>query len=396
MRVRLFLIALLALLGGCSSAYQLSGRLVKDAAPPPTAVSIGLAADSQLQTFEASAPVLGMSGEAEDWFTEVALRPPALNWSSRSMLWTHLEKLKARGAKAIFYIGDGANNGCSDEFSDGLPLRPTSYTIADRQKLGVLPLLALFRREAGIPIFFILGNHDFLGAGNTSHLGKRTKLCTDNSAVGTDLLVTKWEAMELVDSFNQESARNSEFGYRSNLQAGRAATKAACETAIHQARQKGCFLAATLDHVSPAGKIQFLLVDSNDFADVSQSAPAITRTYGYEYEGLRGAVSFQEDTGTLRSQSAWFRENGSAPVDMRLALMHYPLHLLRKTLPLVGPISAQSQAITDLFTESESGTRSAKQRDAFLLTAHTHDERLNERWTTLKTRCRIRRSGGAS
>ena len=135
-----------------------------DQALPDSGLRIGFVADSQLQTRSNYHRVGGYRGVIEDAAVQGAIRPPALDWSARAMLRSDLAKLAEQGAKVIFFLGDGANNGCYDEFARGF---------ADSEKLApndasVLSLLAEFRQKTRIPVYFVIGNHDILGAGSTS------------------------------------------------------------------------------------------------------------------------------------------------------------------------------------------------------------------------------------
>jgi hypothetical protein len=381
MMKRLIALSCLALMSACTApAYQLSGPV--SAAPPAPrepGLTIGVVADSQLNTFAATKPVEYMKGWREDWLTGVALRSPALNWSARSMLWTHLSELKSRGAKAIFYVGDGANNGCRDEFVEGSGTAPTS--LSGRNRLGILPLLKLFSDENGIPIFFVLGNHDFLGAGNTSHIGLRKDLCSDPPRA-EDILIDKFEAMSLVDDFNRRSAVKAGFRYRSNLELqGRGEVEKRCSAAMHQARQPGCYLAGILDAEVGGQAVQFLFVDNNDYVDVSRSVPARFAEKGLEYEGMRGAISFSSED----SQTKWFNRNAFDRVPIRIAVMHYPLVDLRKNLGFLR-LSKKTQQVSNLFTLEDTTGRAAKQADAFVISAHTH-KKTSARGSRWMTRC---------
>src|SRR5690242_9457795 len=76
---------------------------------------IGVLADSQLQTRTNYRHVPGYRSPLADELVPVAMRPPALDFTARALLLENLWMLKRNGAAAIFYLGDGANNGCEDE-----------------------------------------------------------------------------------------------------------------------------------------------------------------------------------------------------------------------------------------------------------------------------------------
>jgi hypothetical protein len=376
-------LAALALLTGCVTgpARDLSG-IVKSGAPGSDAqpLSIGIVADSQFQTLGNFDNVRFYKGRFEDAAVWVSIRPPALDATSRSLLRTHLETLRARGAKAIFFLGDGANNGCLDEFSVD-STRPGEE--------GVLRILDEFRTLKQIPIYFVLGNHDFLGAGSTSHSERRKTFCRETRAGYSNRPLSKLEVIRAVDAFNRKNSFDG-WSYHSSLGDG-AATERACGTnPALQARTHGCYLAARVDYRSGGPAVQFILLDSNDWVDVSPSR------LGYiDQEGLRGAMSFHdEDSFELPSQTRWFERNAAEPVAMRVAMTHYNVSALRKKVPFFGAIADYTQRFMDLFTVP-GAPRAINQDAAYVVSAHTHNPEHKERTTPIKVICDKTRRGCA-
>lgn len=375
MRLWILATAALALLGGCVSgpAKDLSG-LVKSGAPDGGAqpLSIGIVADSQLQTLGNYENVAGYRGRFEDAAVWVSIRPPAVDATSRSLLRTHLETLHRRGAKAIFFLGDGANNGCFDEFS---------IESANPGEEGVLRILDEFRTAKGIPVYFVLGNHDFLGAGSTSQSRRREIFCSEDREGRSNRPLSKLDVIRAVDDFNRKNAFAG-WSYDSSLGDG-AATQRACGTVPDvQHRVPGCYLAARVDYRAGGPAVQFILLDSNDWADVSRSG--VRR---FDQEGLRGAMSFHDDDSMeLPSQTRWFERNAAEPVAMRVAMTHYDVSGLRKKFPLVGAIANYTQRFMDLFT-APGAPRAVNQDAAFVVSAHTHNPAHRERSARIKVKC---------
>lgn len=326
---------------------------------PQSGLRIGLVADSQLQTRSNYNRVRGYRGELEDAAVQGAIRPPALDWAARAMLRSDLDELARQGAKVIFFLGDGANNGCYDEFARGF---------ADGEKLppneaSVLSLLRDFREKTRIPVYFILGNHDILGAGSTSALRSRKRFC--ESKLAPNRHVTKFEAMEWTETFNQGNAGLPNAGiYRSNWTGNAATISRNCGTPRdEQDKRRGCYLAATVDVMNEGRKTQFLLLDTNDWADVVTLLPF------YQQKGARGAMSFQDRNG-ITSQTTWFNDNASQQVDMRIALSHYDIVGLRSQA-LALKFSKKSQRYVELFTDGHLPARPIQNR-AYVVTGHTH------------------------
>jgi len=336
--------------------------LVQPGEPLPQAgLRVGFVADAQIQTRSNYNRVTGYKGPIEDSQVQGAIRPPALDWAARSMLRSDLAQLAAEGARMIFFLGDGANNGCYDEFAlgfeDGANVAPNDES--------VLALLDRFRRTSGVPIYFILGNHDILGAGSTSNVDARKRFC--KSERGPNRYITKFEAMQWTESFNRGNASLADAGaYRSNLAGNEDAIRRNCGGAqVVQDRRRGCYLAATVDLSIDGRKAQFLLLDTNDWADV------VTLFPGYEQKGARGAMTFR-DQGEVLSQTSWFDANASQPVAVRLALSHYDVGGLRNQLPGLT-FSNKSQRYMNLFTKGED--RAAPiQTHGYVVTGHTHTE----------------------
>ena len=263
------ILGLLLLSAGVAGAAEpprhISGQLSEAAAPEESSgPKIGVVADSQLQTRTNYAVVRGYRGEIEDWAVPVSIRPPALDWAARSLLRSHLAQLRAEGAEAIFYLGDGANNGCHDEFAAGFnesgPLPPPNDQ-------GLLALLNEFRDDAKIPVFFVLGNHDLLGAGSTGDTGRRTAFCSDGK--GGNPPLTKTQVIRLVNTFNRANAPFSPaWTYTSNFDE-RAIERSCGADPARQHRSWGCYLAGRVDYRGSVAA-QFLLLDTNDWVNVSE------------------------------------------------------------------------------------------------------------------------------
>jgi hypothetical protein len=338
----------------------LSRAIVAPEQLPNTGLRVGFVADSQIQTRSNYNRVRGYRGKIEDIAIQGAIRPPALDWAARSMLRRDLTQLAASGAKIIFFLGDGANNGCYDEFALGFADNATPRP----NETSVLGLLAEFRRTSGIPVYFILGNHDILGAGSTSDVGKRKKFCEPE--VSPNRYISKLEAMKWTDAFNRGNAGLPNAGhYHSNWDEAVLSRHCGSDSAKH-ARTPGCYLAAKVDTMIDGRSAQFLLLDTNDWDDVAASGLPF-----WQQEGIRGAMTFQDyPERAIVSQTTWFDENASQQVALRVALSHYDVGGLRYQI-LGRVFSQKSQMYLNLFAD---GRKPAKplQAQAYVVTGHTH------------------------
>lgn len=381
-------------LGGCTTT-RLSGSIIpRQNAPASLGLAIGILADSQFQTRQAFRQVRFFKNPRMDRWIDVTMRPPALDWAARSMVRAQLERLRTNHVEAVFFLGDGANNGCRDEFADGYGLPPGNKTV-EANSQGVLAVLEEFRKRSNIPVFFVLGNHDFLGAGTTSERKYRKPLCEDprgepdyrreakawpgqaSGDSGANPPLTKYEVMALIDRFNRESAalepRN--WRYRSNFENGSAATvRAACEepsgkSPESQHLRPGCFIAATLDLTRNGTSVQFLLIDTNDCGNnvAIQLIPGLPMKH-WAAEGVFGCVSYIGK----QSQVGWFKNNTAAPVAMRVGLTHYNVAHLRSSSLLRWAMRGR-EGLIDLFADKDKQPE-ARQISAFLISGHTHTQ----------------------
>lgn len=123
-----------------------------------------------------------------------------------------------------------------------------------------------------------------------------------------------------------------------------------------------------------AKRYRFVLLDTNDYADVSRNR--VLRWGGNtalttDFEGLRGAISFREAT----SQTSWLaeqgrktREAGQRP-DVLVALTHYNIRDLRRMVKV--PLSRKTQLLGNVFVDQAGAFYGER---AFVVSAHTHTE----------------------
>lgn len=374
-----------ALLGAAPAPAQPEGRVAISGPIRKMAVNpapgeiplIGIVADSQLQTRVQNAEIpIWRDARSDTYLEDVTIRPPALDWSARYLLEAHLKRLVQGGAKAIFFLGDGANNGCHDEFLNGFGTRAKM----EENDRGVLRLLEDFRLESGVPVYFVLGNHDFLAAGSTSQVkSARRPLCDDEpNKPGANQPLSRYEVIKAIDEFNRANA-----GFADGFAADYVSTFGS-EMRQHclgsnappiknEHRRRGCHYAAVLDFPNSRAPVaQFFLVDTTDYVDVMPFKP-----FGKQLESVRGATSFKSPL----SQTAFFRRHAdrAGRIPLRFALMHYPVNALTlRRAPIVGKllgVPGYSQRFLDLFVADpgDGAPPRLRQQDGFVLSGHTHE-----------------------
>lgn len=301
-------------------------------APPDTRARVGFVADTQFNTVHAQ-QTMYRRGLVDSISTfEVAIRPPTLDYSSHYLLRSIVGKLvQEKQVEVIFFLGDGANNGCHDELLGPTPhRRDTRRPALDPEQSpteGVLTVLRSLRAKHHVPIYFVLGNHDVLGAGNMAfNQTARRNLCNLRGRAGNEAL-TKLAVMRSVHAFNEENrslglAAADRWTYADSWDEPRLALD--CGGSRRQHKRRGCFLAATV--VDRKHRLEYLLTDSTDYSDV--------RFLRTAFAGGRGAISWR----TRRSQVAWFEDwtefvDASSPGPLgRVVLSHYPINSFKPFL----------------------------------------------------------------
>ncbi len=344
-------------LGGCARAryHPEPPPALADCAITPTWTAkpgrFAVVSDSQFNTLHSSYRSI-YRRRPLDRFIDVAIRPPALDLVSHFLLRSILGKQVEAGAEVIFYLGDGANNGCQDELVgrrevDGID--------------GIFTVLRQARARYGVPIFFVLGNHDYLGAGNTSAwLATRHALCNVDRD-GDNAPLTKFEVMREIHAFNRESAvmqphwRYSDSWDEARLR--RACNGGKRDRPRNQHLRRGCYLAARLGD-DRDGR-EYLLLDANDYGDVPASM---------FFAGRRGGTSFRRLPGPV-AQTRWLVESADPEATLRIVLSHYNVD----TINAADGRGAAHQRLGRLLLPQRS----------LWLSAHTHHTNVRRFSTTL-------------
>jgi len=278
----------------------------------PGVLKIGLLSDSHFQTTKSTRKVKYQKGKFEDTIVESALRPAALNYLSKYLLRYFLMKLKAE-VDLIIYLGDGANNGCKDEVD------------------GIIEELIEFRKREKLPVFYVIGNHDYLGAGNTALMDERIQLCNESLPDIKDIqnkdiqsiegvnLIDKYRLIEMASNFNR--GNNEIFGlkalYVDNFSEDKNKVKGACYLGAQdqqQHKKEGCFLVGKVIYKNS----EILFMDSSDYAGFKTFDTFFRDVLDTEYYGAVGFIS--------NKQIEWIEQkinsNPKSP-DYRIVATHY-------------------------------------------------------------------------
>ncbi|MFQ5489030.1 MAG: hypothetical protein ACE5ET_11380, partial [Gammaproteobacteria bacterium] len=295
-------------------------------------IKVGLLADTRNATEQNLGTLTTTEGKSATPDASTR-RPPALNHLAPDMLAYALRRLiDEEQVDVIVYLGNGAESGCSDE------LRMT-FDILEQFRDGQGT-----RHGKPTPIFYVIGNHDYLGGGYTPAMPERNRLCFDSLVSLTTELntpVDKLRLMTMAHEFNQanfdglNSAILNNWRYADNYNERR--LYQACvvnDKNRYQHIKAGCYLAGKLVYKDGS---EILLVDSSDYHDeASYFNPS---NFKKEWYGLSGWISslMESDAAVecgqlneaIVSQARWYQcQQGSKQPPVRIITAHYPLKSL--------------------------------------------------------------------
>lgn len=305
---------------------------------PPVAggesLRIGLLADTQVTTKEATSGYLFRTMHA-DAVENVAVRTTAQEALAVEHMRYLLRDVVARQPDVVLYLGDGANSGCLDELD------------------AFFGALGDERARSAVPVFFVVGNHDYLATGNQASPDQRALACGGKPHVDKAALVARAAA------FNRESAALAQSagvvtGYVDSLPAVTTEAGRGCRSDEAAQHANGCFYAAVLAFDKHGRTGDLVLVDTSDYRDLGFNPAVPGGPTWMEFRGLRGGVSYKAG-----GQNAWILGAlGSTPKDRRFFASHYPTADLNwKNLP--------SGRLGDLLATHGSNV---------WLSAHTHEK----------------------
>jgi hypothetical protein len=313
------------------TCFILTGCVVEPRKQAAFPIKIGLLADSQI-TSQNGFSDFHYRSKFADTLVNVSIRPPALEcFLAEEMLQIALNKLTQdpygdkRGVDVILYLGDAANSGGADEIET------------------VLTILARYRDQTGIPIFILIGNHDYLGAGNIVTPGIRFALLNRTGQPDNPAL-TKYEVLKKFSEFNHGNNRlpTNPFRYVDNLDA--------LEKNKNLDHRTGLYLSGILTY-KEEGKshVDIFLLDSSDYKD----APVWSEAANVGFYGVIGSVSFKNEP-LFVSQTSFLKQfaRASSP-QFRFLASHYPKDFLdRITFAKPGQVPLDATNLAWAVTET--------------------------------------------
>ena len=271
-------------------------------------IKIGLLADSQI-TSPDSTPGCVYRNKGTDKKQEESIRPPALEHLGTEVLKIALDKLSEEDEKGdkvdvIIYLGDGANSGGEDEIE------------------RFFEVLTEHREKTKIPMFMVIGNHDYLGAGNTPNEAERllllNRLTVDEKPPDRyNRPLSKYQVLQKISEFNRDVnylSPKTMFKYMDNRDS-------LDENLDHKT---GLYLAGHLVYSerNEGDDVEIFLADTSDYQNIPVK-PEILKLGVY---GWVGSISSKDKSDAKRvSQIDCYFENDWAlrSPDFRFIASHY-------------------------------------------------------------------------
>ena len=313
------------------------------ASRPVFPLTIGVLADSQITTVQ-GAWDYGMRRKYADRLASVAIRPPAVEYLSGLMLDRFLKSLEQEKVDVILYLGDGANSGCKDELDK------------------VFAILDTARKRSGIPSYYVIGNHDYMGTGNQVKSSIRAKLCSGDGI--SNPAETKLQVLARISAHNAgNESLDKFFDYKEALtkSASRfAASECGDDDNTHYTYRQ---TARLVSKAGSASLVELFLLDTSDYRDVWFKPTVSADATGCEILGgwgAKGSVSYEKNS--KGSQIDDFVQAASANPDFRLMASHYRPTNLNALVPFGMSGSLVRDALGDLLSKG----------DNVWLSGHTH------------------------
>ncbi len=322
-------------------------------------IKIGLLADTQI-TSPNSTPDSIYRNKSSDKTVEVAIRPPALEYLAPQVLKIALDKLskeddKGKKVDVILYLGDGANSGGEDELE------------------SLFNALSEHRNETKIPTFMVIGNHDYLGAGNVSNEGERMLLVNriaadENPPSRYNRPLSTYQVLQKISRFNADAnflSPATNFKYADN--------RDSLDANLNH--RTGLYLAGHLLY-SASGKdnVEIFLADTSDY----QNMPIKPEAMKLGFYGWEGSISSKDKSGKNKPAQidSYFKNNWaiSSP-DFRFIASHYhPDNLDRKRFVAGMP--------EDIFFELENTVHGVFETADSLLFGQRYSNQYLDRWVS--------------
>lgn len=281
-----------------------------------SALKIGLVADTQVTTRERTGYYLFRTFGA-DVVANVAVRTTAQEHLAVRHLELSLYDVMRTSPDVVLYLGDGANSGCNDELD------------------GFFDALSKARTYWKVPIFFVIGNHDYLATGNQTGRAQRRLACGESANYATKQNIVQ-RAAEFNriswESFAKEKGLFTSYDDSLDVMT---ASNSGCYVVEEDQDREGCFYSAVVSYERGGRRGAFVLLDTSDYRDLKRLPEWAFLGPLASVRGLHGGVSYRRG-GQIAWVSAHLPEDADA--GQLFIASHYPSTALsrkrRKPSPL--------------------------------------------------------------
>lgn len=291
----LVLLSTIFLYGFCSE--KLTAPVRNDL--PAFPLKIGIVADSQLTTKKETFGHFSRTAFA-DGIARYGIRPSALEHLAPEMLDQFVARLVKKKVDLILFLGDAANSGCTDEINK------------------VMAILKKYQKK--VPVFMVIGNHDYLGMGVTTNASVRFKSCQTQAKQNPPL--NKYQVINIFSKFNKANSKyhKGKFTYRDSMQAMKQKYR---KYKTGQNDHYNYYLAGLLEYKTKnKAKVQFMFVDTSDYKDLSVDYRIGRKSSKNRMEmyGNKGAISYKLPNSQLKYLK---RIAGPGEPEYRILVSHY-------------------------------------------------------------------------
>ncbi|MCG7530748.1 metallophosphoesterase [Psychrobium sp. MM17-31] len=306
------------MLSSCSIVTNIS--LMGEGEDIDIGIKIATIADSQITT-EKNSEGNPFRTPLADKFSNWAVRTTTQETLALENLGYFFSDMKNQNPDIVFYLGDGMNSGCKDEADE------------------FFSTLRHSRKELGKPIYFVIGNHDYLATGNQVEPAIRRASCGGEEGSTDKFYYTKKEIIKMTYQFNRESFSSFSdpsifITFKDNIHPIEAGTTIEeslddiCPGPSQEQHKNGCFYSGIIEYSKGGIQGQIILTDTSDYQDINVKPEVlITEVYG-----VRGSISWEEG-----GQTDWINSNlNSSYDDVRIITSHYPIEGLGYTSVYVG------------------------------------------------------------
>ena len=267
-----FILIIISSLGGCAVKLIDEGETNELMFSESFPIKLGLIADSQITSGNYNFESVWRS-RFSDSIVGVSVRTPAQEYLAEDMLEVGLSILVSNDVDIILFLGDMANSGGADEIKN------------------VFKILNDFQMQKNNPpIYIVIGNHDYLGTGNTSNMKTRCDVINLNKSC-ENIPLQKMEILKRISEYNNKNSGKNRFIYTDNYNdIDKTFFEKTAGNFLGKPKDDhlGLFLTGQIKNPKYP-ELEIHLVDTSDYKDIW----FFPEYFSAEAYGLKGSISFK-------------------------------------------------------------------------------------------------------